>query len=106
MSCTYAILVVSLIRSVLASGVYVALLLVAGVISSAATKWVARLQGLYAAINLLYAFLIMLITLTWTIDVRHLSRMCLAIIIALPTATPHEFKNHTSFALGGFSNCL
>lgn len=35
------------------SGTYIALLLLAGVISSAATKLVARLQGIYAALNLL-----------------------------------------------------
>lgn len=32
-------------------------------------------------------------------------RLCLAIIIALPAATPGRFKNEASYALGGFVNC-
>ena len=34
-----------------------------------------------------------------------LCRLCLAIIIALPVATPEEFRNKPSFAFGGFTNC-
>ncbi|KAI0337049.1 APC amino acid permease [Trametopsis cervina] len=64
-------------------GVYIALLLLAGVISSGATRLVARLQGIYVVLNIL---------------------LCLAIIIALPVATPREFKNTASYAFGGFSN--
>ena len=30
--------------------------------------------------------------------------LCLAVIVALPAATPKEFRNTASFALGGFSN--
>jgi len=32
------------------------------------------------------------------------SRLCLAVIIALPVATPAEFKNSASYALGDFTN--
>ncbi len=32
-------------------------------------------------------------------------RLCLAVIIALPAATPSEFRNTASFALGSFTNC-
>lgn len=32
------------------------------------------------------------------------SRLCLAVIIGLPAATPAEFKNSASYALGNFSN--
>jgi hypothetical protein len=46
------------------------------------------------------------------IVVRQLSRakpgpysLCLAVIIALPAATPKEFKNTASYALGDFTNC-
>lgn len=31
--------------------------------------------------------------------------LCLAVIIALPIATPAEFKNTAKFALGDFTNC-
>ena len=31
--------------------------------------------------------------------------MCLAVIVALPAATPSEFKNTASFAFGNFTNC-
>ena len=30
---------------------------------------------------------------------------CLAIIIALPAATPNEFKNSAKYAFGDFTNC-
>jgi hypothetical protein len=33
------------------------------------------------------------------------SRLCVAIIIAVPAATPAEFKNPASYAFGGFDNC-
>lgn len=36
----------------------------------------------------------------------YVSRLCLAVIIALPAATPKEFKNTAKFALGDFTNCL
>ncbi|KAI0674185.1 APC amino acid permease [Trametes maxima] len=63
--------------------VYVALLLCHACVSSMATTVVARLQGVYVALNLL---------------------LCVAIIIALPAATPGEFKNKASYAFGGFAN--
>ena len=34
-----------------------------------------------------------------------LDRLCVVIIVALPAATPTEFKNGASYALGGFANC-
>ncbi|KIP03794.1 hypothetical protein PHLGIDRAFT_495706 [Phlebiopsis gigantea 11061_1 CR5-6] len=64
-------------------GVFTALMVLDGLVASTATRILARLQGFYAALNLL---------------------LCLAIIIALPAATPKEFKNSASYALGGFSN--
>ncbi|EKM60113.1 uncharacterized protein PHACADRAFT_138539 [Phanerochaete carnosa HHB-10118-sp] len=63
--------------------VFVALLVLNGIIASTATRVLARLQGIYATINLV---------------------LCLAIIIAIPAATPKEFKNTASYALGGFAN--
>lgn len=35
---------------------------------------------------------------------RSLDRLCLAVIIALPAATPKEFRNSASYALGNFTN--
>ncbi|KAI0777533.1 APC amino acid permease [Trametes elegans] len=63
--------------------VYAALLVCHGFVSSLATSVVARLQGIFVALNLL---------------------LCLAIIIALPASTPDEFKNTASYAFGGFEN--
>ncbi|KAL7284284.1 hypothetical protein ACG7TL_001567 [Trametes sanguinea] len=67
----------------LASAVYIALLLCHGAVASLATSVVARLQGVYVVLNIL---------------------LILAIIIALPAATPPEFKNTASFAFKGFVN--
>ncbi|KAH9918712.1 APC amino acid permease [Epithele typhae] len=64
-------------------GVYAALLICHAVVASLATSIIARLQGVYIALNLL---------------------LCLAVIIALPVATPKEFRNDASFAFGGFMN--
>ncbi|KAH9855702.1 APC amino acid permease [Lenzites betulinus] len=64
-------------------GVFAALLLFHAILSSLATSALARLQGLYVALNVL---------------------LCLAIIIALPAATPKEFKNSASDVFGDFSN--
>ena len=34
------------------------------------------------------------------------ARLALAIIIALPAATPKEFKNSAGYAFGNFDNCM
>ncbi|THH11998.1 hypothetical protein EW145_g293 [Phellinidium pouzarii] len=64
-------------------GVYAAILICHATICSLATVVLARLHNLYIALNLL---------------------LCLAVIIALPVATPREFKNDASYALGSFEN--
>jgi len=64
-------------------GVYVLIVLTHAVICCLATRVLARLQTVYVALNVL---------------------LCLAVIIALPAATPKEFKNDASFALGNFTN--
>ncbi|PCH39627.1 APC amino acid permease [Wolfiporia cocos MD-104 SS10] len=64
-------------------GVYTAILLLHATISSLATPIVARLQTVYVVLNIL---------------------LCLAVIIALPAATPDEFINSTRYAFGGFDN--
>jgi len=64
-------------------GVYVAVVLSHAVVCGLATAVLARLQTVYVILNVL---------------------LCFAIIIALPAATPNEFKNSASFALGNFSN--
>ncbi|KAI0075968.1 APC amino acid permease [Panus rudis PR-1116 ss-1] len=64
-------------------GVYAALLICHACIASLATAVIARLQGVYIVLNVL---------------------LCLAIIIAVPAATPSEFRNKASYAFGGFDN--
>ncbi|KAG1723081.1 amino acid/polyamine transporter I [Suillus paluster] len=64
-------------------GIYAALILSHAVLVSLGTKVLARLQRLYATVNLC---------------------LCFIVIIALPIATPHEYRNSASFALGEFTN--
>ncbi|KAG0696875.1 amino acid permease-domain-containing protein [Suillus ampliporus] len=64
-------------------GIYAALVLSHAVLVSLGTKVLARLQKLYTLVNVC---------------------LCFIIIIALPIATPPEFRNSASFALGGFTN--
>ncbi|KLO14661.1 APC amino acid permease [Schizopora paradoxa] len=64
-------------------GVFVALLIAHGILCSMATRVLARLQTFYIVINFV---------------------ICFAVIIALPAATPKEFRNDASYALGGFAN--
>ncbi|EPQ50384.1 APC amino acid permease [Gloeophyllum trabeum ATCC 11539] len=64
-------------------GVYCAILVVSGILCSTATKYIARVQSLYIVLNI---------------------SCFIAIIIALPVATPEEFQNPASFALGNFQN--
>ncbi|KAI0937679.1 hypothetical protein AcV7_003647 [Taiwanofungus camphoratus] len=64
-------------------GVYVAILFCHAIVASLATPIVARLQTVYVVLNML---------------------LCLAIIIALPAATPEEFKNSARYAFSGFEN--
>lgn len=40
-----------------------------------------------------------------TLDYFVSSRLCLAIIVGVPVATPKEFRNTAKFAFGGFINC-
>ncbi|KAI0065302.1 APC amino acid permease [Artomyces pyxidatus] len=64
-------------------GVFAAILLAHGAICSMAAKYIARLQKLFIALNVL---------------------LCLAIIIGVPAATPVEFKNTAKFSFGNFQN--
>ncbi|EJF60127.1 APC amino acid permease [Dichomitus squalens LYAD-421 SS1] len=64
-------------------GVYCAVVLSHAVLCCFGTRILARLQTVYVFLNVV---------------------LCLAVIIALPAATPKEFRNSASFALGGFSN--
>ncbi|EPS95697.1 hypothetical protein FOMPIDRAFT_1053952 [Fomitopsis schrenkii] len=63
--------------------VFLLILILHAAITSLATPIVARLQTLYVVLNVL---------------------LCLAIIIALPAATPPQFKNSASYAFTGFVN--
>ncbi|OJT12351.1 hypothetical protein TRAPUB_11126 [Trametes pubescens] len=64
-------------------GVYVAVVLTHAVICCFGTQLLARLQTVYVVLNVV---------------------LCLAVIIALPAATPKEFRNTASYALGNFTN--
>ncbi|KDQ54539.1 hypothetical protein JAAARDRAFT_209261 [Jaapia argillacea MUCL 33604] len=64
-------------------GVYCAIILTHAVICCLATQVLARLQTAYVILNVV---------------------LCLAVIIALPAATPKEYMNTAKFALGGFDN--
>ncbi|KAF8272727.1 amino acid/polyamine transporter I [Lactarius quietus] len=64
-------------------GVYVGIVLSHAIICCLGTNVLARLQNVYIALNIL---------------------LCLAVIIALPIATPSELKNSPSYALGNFTN--
>jgi len=63
--------------------VYVAIVLTHAVVCCFATAVLARLQTVYVVLNVL---------------------LCLAVIIALPAATPKSLMNSASFALGNFTN--
>lgn len=62
---------------------YLAILFTHAVVCSLATPLLARLQNVYVVLNLLLLF---------------------AVLIALPVATPAEFKNPASYALAEFTN--
>jgi len=64
-------------------GVYAAIILSHAVLCCLGTAVLARLQTVYVILNVL---------------------LCLAVIIALPIATPPEFKNSAEFALWEFTN--
>ncbi|KAL5510966.1 hypothetical protein ACEPAG_3685 [Sanghuangporus baumii] len=63
--------------------VYCLIMILCTIICCLATNVLARLQTAYVIINII---------------------LCLVVIIALPAATPKEFMNDASFALGGFSS--
>ncbi|KAL0063973.1 hypothetical protein AAF712_009040 [Marasmius tenuissimus] len=71
------------LNSFLQSGIYAALLIVHMAVCSLGTSALARLQTVYIVLNVM---------------------LCLGIIIALPVATPSEFKNDADFALFKFVN--
>ncbi|KAJ6482890.1 amino acid/polyamine transporter I [Mycena vitilis] len=64
-------------------GVYAAILVTHSIICCFGTTILARLQTVYVVLNVV---------------------LCLVVIVALPAATPAEFKNTASFALGEFKN--
>lgn len=63
--------------------VYAAIIITHAILCCFGTAVLARLQTVYVILNVL---------------------LCLAVIIALPAATPKEFKNTAKFALGDFTN--
>lgn len=84
------------------SGIYLAVLLTHGIVCCLATATLARLQTLYVTINVLcVSFRILKAVLMSTLC---MTSLCLAVIIALPAATPKEYKNTASYAFGNFTN--
>jgi len=64
-------------------GVYAAIIISHAFVCCLGTRILARLQTVYIALNILF---------------------CIGLIIALPVATPAEFKNTAKVALGDFTN--
>lgn len=64
-------------------GIYVAILLSHALICTLATSFLARVQRVYLAINI---------------------SLCFVVIVGLPLATPKQYMNTPSFALGSFDN--
>ncbi|KAF8130357.1 amino acid/polyamine transporter I [Boletus edulis] len=64
-------------------GIYVAVVFSHGIICSLGTDILARLQNLYIILNFC---------------------LCFVVLIGLPIATPKEYMNSASFALGNFTN--
>ncbi|KAG9316271.1 amino acid/polyamine transporter I [Chiua virens] len=64
-------------------GIYAVIVLSQAVLCSLGTKVLARLSGVYILCNIL---------------------LCIVVIIALPIATPREFKNPASYVFGNFTN--
>lgn len=81
-------------------GVYIATLLVHGMISGVAVKYIARLQPLIVTLNILSVWH----AASHLLFIHLFARLALAIIIALPAATPKEFKNTAGYAFGSFDN--
>ena len=84
------------------SGTFVAIVIVTAVSASLASRTIARFQEFYIALNALY---VRYTTFSWVVAMFNLfARLCLGIIVALPSATPQEFKNSASYVFGTFSN--
>ncbi|KAJ3561123.1 hypothetical protein NP233_g10390 [Leucocoprinus birnbaumii] len=64
-------------------GVYAAIVISHAIVCCLGTRILARLQTVYIALNVMF---------------------CIALIVALPAATPKEFKNSAKFALWDFYN--
>ncbi|TFY80922.1 hypothetical protein EWM64_g3091 [Hericium alpestre] len=62
-------------------GIFVASLALQGVLCSSSAKYIARIQNLFTLINFL---------------------LCIVMIVGLPIATPHEFKNTAQYTFGHF----
>ena len=83
------------------SFVYAAIVLSHGIVCSLGTALLARLQTLYIILNVLSDFQL----LHQYRSTNLVLRLPLAVIIALPAATPSEFRNSAKVALWDFQNC-
>jgi hypothetical protein len=92
-----------LLTRVICSGVYGGIVLSHAVVCSLGTKVLARLQNVYIALNILWAPLPNSYLMYDALNADAI-RLCLAVIIALPIATPSELMNSASYAFGNFTN--
>ena len=83
------------------SAVYAAIILSHAFVCCLGTQLLARLQSVYVILNVLYVLDPLGVVYA---QVLIMKRLCLAVIVALPAATPSELKNSASFALGNFTN--
>ena len=83
------------------SAVYAAIILSHAFVCCLGTQLLARLQSVYVILNVLYVLDSLGVVYAQALIIN---RLCLAVIVALPAATPSELKNSASFALGNFTN--
>ena len=83
------------------SGIFAALVLSHAVLVSLGTQVLARLQRLYILLNVWY---VLHVCLDSCLTPR--GSLCFVVIIALPIATPSEYRNSASYAFGDFTNCM
>ena len=86
------------------SGIFAALLVFQGSVASCGTRIIARLQNVIITMNLVYAFISMLLSCSDLITISF--RIAVVLIAAVAAATPPNFRNTAAFAFGTFKNCM
>lgn len=81
------------------SGIFAALVLSHAVLVSLGTQVLARLQRLYILLNVWYV-----LHTCFDSCLTPRGSLCFVVIIALPIATPSQYRNSASYAFGDFTN--